>query len=97
MKDFLFVQVPRNVVDDGSSGSSTSTVTGRSAPIPLTIKHLEEENKRKSMIGDLSLNGTRNGNGNGNGTLENWDYVYRQLENIGYTKDQVSKCSYFKQ
>ena len=36
------------------------------------------------------MNGARNGNGNGNGTLENWDYVYRQLENIGYTKDQVS-------
>jgi hypothetical protein len=61
-------------------------VTGRAAaPIPLTIKHLEEENKRKSMLMMPDANARV-----GNQSLENWDYVYRQLETIGYTKDQVS-------
>ena len=59
-------------------------------PIPLTIKHLEEENKRKSMLVQPEMTNGRIGNGNGNNSLETWDYVYRQLENIGYTKDQVS-------
>ena len=73
--------------DGNSSGSSTSTVTGRAAaPIPLTIKHLEEENKRKSMLLMPETNGRA-----GNAPLENWDYVYRQLETIGYTKDQVNR------
>ena len=71
---------------EGSSGSSTSTVTGRPGPIPLTIKHLEEEHKRKSMINGGQQQPAGNHNGN---SLENWDYVYRQLETIGYTKDQV--------
>ena len=76
----------RQTEERNSSGSSTSTVTGRAAaPIPLTIKHLEEENKRKSMmLAAPEMNGRT-----GTDSLENWDYVYRQLENIGYTKDQV--------
>ena len=53
-----------------SSTSTNSTLTGDGGPIPLTVKNLEEEHRRKSGVGS-------------------WDYVYRQLENIGYTKDQV--------
>lgn len=46
--------------------------------IPLTVKSLEEESKRKSTL----LDGR---------SLESWDYVYRQLESIGYTKDQSER------
>ena len=61
-----------------SSASTNSTLTcGDGGPIPLTVKNLEEEHRRKS--GAVMLNGS----------LDSWDYVYRQLENIGYTKDQV--------
>ena len=63
-----------------SSASTNSTLTGDGAgPIPLTVKNLEEEHRRKSGVAML------------NGSLDSWDYVYRQLENIGYTKDQVGR------
>ena len=47
---------------------------------------IEEENKRKSMLLMPETNGRA-----GNAPLETWDYVYRQLETIGYTKDQVNR------
>ena len=69
-----------------SSTSSNSTLTGTRGPIPLTIKHLEAENRRKTLLAEAaaaaaSANEAKN-------PLESWDYVYRQLESIGYTKDQ---------
>ena len=39
----------------GSSGaSSTSTLTGQRGPIPLTIKTLEAENKRKTLLAEAA-------------------------------------------
>ena len=64
-----------------SSASTNSTLTGDGGPIPLTVKNLEEEHRRKSGVAMI------------NGSLDSWDYVYRQLENIGYTKDQVGCVS----
>ena len=60
-----------------STASTNSTLTFDGGPIPVTVKNLEEEVRRKSGVAML------------NGSLDSWDYVYRQLENIGYTKDQV--------
>ena len=66
-----------------SSTSTNSTLTGDGCPIPLTVKNLEEEHRRKSGVAML------------NGSLDSWDYVYRQLENIGYTKDQVGETNHY--
>ena len=38
-----------------SSSSSTSTLTGQRGPIPLTIKTLEAENKRKTLLAEVLL------------------------------------------
>ena len=46
--------------------------------IPLTIKQYEEEQKRKTQLADEK-------------SLDSWDYVYRELESIGYTKDQADR------
>ena len=63
------------------SSAGSNSGGGSAVAIPLTVKSLEEENRRKSA---MILQA-----GNGVGTVdETWDYVYRQLENIGYTKDQ---------
>lgn len=70
----------------GSSASSTSTLTGTRGPIPLTIKTLEAENRRKTLLAEAAA-AAANANDAKN-PLESWDYVYRQLESIGYTKDQ---------
>jgi len=71
----------------GSSGaSSTSTLTGQRGPIPLTIKTLEAENKRKTLLAEAAAAAA--GANEAKNPLESWDYVYRQLECIGYTKDQ---------
>ena len=37
-----------------SSASSTSTLTGQRGPIPLTIKTLEAENKRKTLLAEAA-------------------------------------------
>ena len=37
-----------------SSSSSTSTLTGQRGPIPLTIKTLEAENKRKTLLAEAA-------------------------------------------
>ena len=72
--------------DDQKSNSSNSTLTGTMGPIPTTIKQLEQDNRRKTLLAEaaaaaVSANEAKN-------PLESWDYVYRQLESIGYTKDQ---------
>merc|ERR1712241_916707 len=69
-----------------SSASSTSTLTGQRGPIPLTIKQLEQDNRRKTLLAEAAAAAV-NANEAKN-PLESWDYVYRQLESIGYTKDQ---------
>jgi len=69
-----------------SSASSTSTLTGQRGPIPLTIKTLEAENKRKTLLAEAAAAAA--GANEAKNPLESWDYVYRQLESIGYTKDQ---------
>ncbi len=66
-----------------STGSTNSTLTGAGSQIPLTVKNLEDDYKRKSVL---------------DGSLDSWDYVYRQLESIGYSKDQVRiTCGLFGQ
>ena len=70
-----------------SSSSSTSTLPGQGGPIPVTVKQLEDENRRKSVLEAAATavtQGTKN-------SLESWDYVYRQLENSGYSKDQADR------
>ncbi|TRY62030.1 hypothetical protein TCAL_09093 [Tigriopus californicus] len=69
----------------GSSPSGRSDASyPQNGPIPITVQHLEEENRRKSLGNGLPENGI-------GGNYESWDYVYRQLENIGYTKDQAER------
>lgn len=72
--------------DDAKSNSSNSTLTGQMGPIPLTIKQLEQDNRRKTLLAEAAAAAV-NANEAKN-PLESWDYVYRQLESIGYTKDQ---------
>ena len=70
-----------------SSSSSGSTLPGQGGPIPLTVKQLEDDQRRKSVLeaaGIAVSQGTKNGS-------ESWDYVYRQLENSGYSKDQADR------
>ena len=59
-------------------------------PIPLTIKHYEEEQKRKTLV-DPGTHMNNNGGGDGRTAMDSWDYVYRELESIGYTKDQADR------
>ena len=71
---------------EGSS-SSSSTLPGQGGPIPITVKQLEDEQRRKSVLEAAGLavsQGAKNGS-------ESWDYVYRQLENSGYSKDQADR------
>jgi hypothetical protein len=70
-----------------SSSSSTSTLPGQGAPIPITVKQLEDENRRKSVLEAAATAVTQGGKNE----LESWDYVYRQLENSGYSKDQADR------
>ena len=80
-------QQQRSSLNRESSSSSTSTLPGQGGPIPLTVKQLEDENRRKSVLeaaASAVTQGTKN-------SLESWDYVYRQLENSGYTKDQADR------
>jgi len=72
--------------DDQKSNSSNSTLTGQMGPIPTTIKQLEQDNRRKTLLAEAAAAAV-NANEAKN-PLESWDYVYRQLESIGYTKDQ---------
>ena len=61
--------------DPGSSGSSTSTLTGQRGPIPLTIKQLEADSRRKTLLAEAAA-AAANANEAKN-PLECWDYVYR--------------------
>ena len=70
-----------------SSSSSGSTLPGQGGPIPLTVKQFEDEQRRKSV---LEAAGIAVSQGNKNAS-ESWDYVYRQLENSGYSKDQADR------
>ena len=70
-----------------SSSSSTSTLPGQGGPIPITVKQLEDENRRKSVLEAAATAVTQGGKNE----LESWDYVYRQLENSGYSKDQADR------
>jgi hypothetical protein len=70
-----------------SSSSSTSTLPGQGGPIPVTVKQLEDENRRKSVLEAAATAVTQGGKNE----LESWDYVYRQLENSGYSKDQAER------
>ena len=61
--------------DPGSSGSSTSTLTGQRGPIPLTIKQFEVDSRRKTLLAEaaaVAANAKEAKN-----PLECWDYVYR--------------------
>ena len=61
--------------DPGSSGSSTSTLTGQRGPIPLTIKQFEADSRRKTLLAEaaaVAANAKEAKN-----PLECWDYVYR--------------------
>ena len=63
--------------DPGSSGSSTSTLTGQRGPIPLTIKQLEADSRRKTLLAEAAA-AAANANEAKN-PLECWDYVYRYV------------------
>ena len=63
--------------DPGSSGSSTSTLTGQRGPIPLTIKQLEADSRRKTLLAEAAA-AAANAN-EANNPLECWDYVYRYV------------------
>ena len=73
--------------DDQKSNSSNSTLTGTMGPIPTTIKQLEQDNRRKTLLAEaaaaaVSANEAKN-------PLESWDYVYRQLESIGKVRHKL--------
>ena len=70
-----------------SSSSSSSTLPGQGGPIPVTVKQLEDEHRRKSVLEAASIAVSQNAKN----SSESWDYVYRQLENSGYSKDQADR------
>ena len=70
-----------------SSSSSSSTLPGQGGPIPITVKQLEDDHRRKSVI-EAAANAVKQGSVT---SSESWDYVYRQLENSGYSKDQADR------
>merc|ERR1712241_1425001 len=53
----------------------------------MGVKQLEDENRRKSVLDAAATAVSQKGKNE----LESWDYVYRQLENSGYSKDQADR------
>ena len=86
------------------AGSSSSTLRGQ---IPTTVVELQQEPgvgaggrreqepappERRREGGARPRRGSRGrGSGGQEGGMESWDYVYKQLEHQGYTKDQAER------
>ncbi len=103
------VEVDDDAVDARARVSlrPTSTPTSRagaSPMIPLTVKSLEAEHRRKSQLlaaaeryrdeddsEEQRSSGRATASGDRDDSTGTWDYVYRELENVGYTKDQSER------
>eukprot|EP00095_Tigriopus_kingsejongensis_P011905 maker-scaffold111_size354240-snap-gene-2.28 protein:Tk11905 transcript:maker-scaffold111_size354240-snap-gene-2.28-mRNA-1 annotation:"protein tamozhennic" len=66
-----------------SPGARSDASYPQTGPIPITVQQLEEENRRHRP--DPLPEGFLDSND------QSWDYVYRQLEHNGYTKDQAER------